>query len=744
MTNSIKSFQLLSFTKDNNLVYNDSIFTDINEKKRIKVVSIIGDARYGKSTLFNLILTSLTGDNQKTFKTGSTNKHCTNGILSCLYTLKDHENAYLFLDCQGINHEDSSRDIKLLLISYLLSDIIIFNDKSLNNSTLGKMEPIITMESLLPKKSIKKSKLIFRVVDYNLDDPIEQVLKDTLMEHNDQFQNIKKTLKKLFSEIGVCATQKFGGKYDKLLKRKNYKKFLQTEKNDYEYENESDSECSELENDYRFSKTIDYICKTLNENENDLSIDTIKKNIPEWVNSINREKNIKYEVFDTYTNYKKTTINEFWDKEFDKCIYGELKINFTQKYHNQYIQPKLDSIKKFKSKFEKHFTNLSDDIKKTEFEEKIKIQEDRINDIIIKNHNEGLNELNKILENVNFTEELGHISDSFTVKNMYDLSGFYKQRMNLISTYSQNIYNYYNKFISENDIIETAKEDVISNIAEKIKIILKLLYQENNNVFTVMKSYLKNIENDIKKNIFIPDIFDKHITLCLTEIYDPVKFSKLFEKQIKIFMDKNDENVKLIDFDKDMIDIINKINQYDMDDIKMEMYFDVFCILGDCLMEWFKYGEYLNYFYKIVSDYLNSPKVRNLYLQNINNQITNLLKSDKNRIMLNYQKIIECHPDVNKFYKIVWIKDCIYNYENDIFNEEKAIKNQIKKYITIVDKRFTFEMVKDLFTKTDNKNLLVIDFNYSDDNNLKNSVRIHVLDTINKYYINKYIDGFKK
>ena len=114
--------QSLIDIEDNKLIINSKITTS-NElyDTKIKVVSIIGRARGGKSTFLNCLLTYLEGENQNIFHMAKGDKHCTNGI--DMYYLK--ERNIVMLDFQGIWVRNSANDSKLLLLAYLSSDVII-------------------------------------------------------------------------------------------------------------------------------------------------------------------------------------------------------------------------------------------------------------------------------------------------------------------------------------------------------------------------------------------------------------------------------------------------------------------------------------------------------------------------------------------------------------------------------------------------------------------------------------------
>ena len=158
--------------KNNKLILNRNLETEhecfvINSQTPIKVVSIIGKARTGKSSFLNCLISFWENDSKNVFQMSNTDKHCTNGI--DMYYLQ--EKGILLLDFQGIWVENSSNDSKLLLLAYLMSDIIIFNEtKMLTNGTLAQFEPMLAfINDIKGNNDAFNPKLIFRVGDVSLE-----------------------------------------------------------------------------------------------------------------------------------------------------------------------------------------------------------------------------------------------------------------------------------------------------------------------------------------------------------------------------------------------------------------------------------------------------------------------------------------------------------------------------------------------------------------------------------------------
>ena len=135
------------------LIYNTALTLKSDKAASIKVVSIIGKARTGKSTFLNCLLTYWKSDSQHIFTMSDTGAHCTNGI--DIYNIE--ERSIILLDFQGIYLGNSSNDPKLLLLAYLVSDIIIFNEvRMLSNITLQQFEPMLSFINYLKGKNTLK------------------------------------------------------------------------------------------------------------------------------------------------------------------------------------------------------------------------------------------------------------------------------------------------------------------------------------------------------------------------------------------------------------------------------------------------------------------------------------------------------------------------------------------------------------------------------------------------------------
>jgi hypothetical protein len=280
--------------RDNKLVLNN----ELKEIYQTKVISIIGDARKGKSTFLNCLINFLTDENREYFKVQASLEHCTVGM----DYVKMHINGteYMFIDCQGLNYENSSEDSKYLLFLYSISNIIIFNDMNIiNNNIFTTLQPMALFMNHFKQFESLNSLLYIRIADYDLEEDSSK-LKDKLFKlQRDQFDNVRKSMLKLFSEIYVCNTLTLDRKEKHELKEGNYLSILSNEEN-------------------KFRILVENIIQKVCE------LEPMSINLEELVNSINSNKRIDYRKLDVYTLYTEKEINEFIIEE----IYKNPKLDF--------------------------------------------------------------------------------------------------------------------------------------------------------------------------------------------------------------------------------------------------------------------------------------------------------------------------------------------------------------------------------------------------------------------------------
>jgi hypothetical protein len=325
-----QSKQLILFN-DNKLVLSTNL-----ELEKTKIITVIGRARLGKSSLLNIIYSYLTGSEQETFKSSSSVKHVTQGIHYYYY---DKLNL-LILDSQGLDYSDSSNDHKILLFCYSISDMIIYNDKNIfNNSSLNCLCQLSSFVNRIENINIKPI-LVIRIADYDLDDNIDDVIKITLEHQNDQYDNIRNAMTTLFSTIIGLQTNHLD-KSDMInMKSHKYLDILKNKENNYE-------EC--IRKTLSLLDLVSFKKLTLN------TLNTL-------IYNINNNHNINYMVLDIYTQISKTQILEFIIN-IPKFAYHIISVDGSQDDYEQVYMPRFLQYQNIMNDFDTKFKLLPDNIK---------------------------------------------------------------------------------------------------------------------------------------------------------------------------------------------------------------------------------------------------------------------------------------------------------------------------------------------------------------------------------------------
>jgi len=284
--NPNKEAKKLISIKNNNLEL-ENILDNIQNYKddNIKVVSIIGSARMGKSALLNIIISKYKKYNCNVFATSKSSSNCCTTGINYFYI---PELKIVFCDVQGLNHDNSSKDPKLLLITYLISDIIIFSEaKKLNENTLQTLSPLASFLTYLEKKNIdnnnSKPVLIFRISDYTLESKPEDNLNNLLVENNDQHKNLIINIKKLFKDIKAFKTEQLDRSELKMLDANNFIGLLENEDNNYnkfisELNEYLDKVASKFNFENWYKNLVKFICEiNMNYNIKPESVEEILK-----------------------------------------------------------------------------------------------------------------------------------------------------------------------------------------------------------------------------------------------------------------------------------------------------------------------------------------------------------------------------------------------------------------------------------------------------------------------------------
>jgi hypothetical protein len=214
-------FELVNYYNINNLItINDGkidllykIELPINNKP-ISVISILGAPKSGKSILANCIATSILKTNFNLFNT-KTDINLNYGIEYIL--IETRERNILILDIIEKKDRDLSSTIKILLFVYLVSDVILYNEKkndNLNQNTKNYFSILNKINQNI-KYEFSLSTLIFNI--FNNENDMEM------------YEEISYNLNKLFSKIDINNIEISDENNIDLLNDNKYKDFLSIE-----------------------------------------------------------------------------------------------------------------------------------------------------------------------------------------------------------------------------------------------------------------------------------------------------------------------------------------------------------------------------------------------------------------------------------------------------------------------------------------------------------------------------------
>jgi hypothetical protein len=304
----------------------------------VKVVSILGKARMGKSSFLNCIASHLTKTNKKIFSSLGGFDHITKGI--DYYHMPDQN--LLLLDSQGLAYEDCSHDPMLLLFVYLVSDVIVFNERMmLQNEALKLLEPVCAFLNVIDIEDIVKPTLFFRISDGDmLGSEPQKNLDKVLAEYQDQYQSIRNSIRHLFHDpIGIVKTNQLDKAAKAYIDAGTFKPLL-----------------SDTENG--FGDAIDAILSACRRTEKNKNI----TNLPHIIDQINNKDKIDISKLDVvYLQHDKTIST--WIQEIPKENYYPISVTGTQKSFDEQVVPRQNVKKALLTAFTKKFKTVSDEIK---------------------------------------------------------------------------------------------------------------------------------------------------------------------------------------------------------------------------------------------------------------------------------------------------------------------------------------------------------------------------------------------
>ena len=305
----------------------------------VKIISIIGKARMGKSSFLNAFISKYSGKNTTIFTTQDGDDHCTLGI--DYYYIPEHN--LLLLDSQGLAHENASHDPSLLLFIYLVSNIIIFNESTmLQNSALKLIEPICTFTQYLDMDTCEKPSLIFRISDAKRGSDIHKTLEKLMAHHNDQYNSIRESVENVFAQpVKIIKTEYPQKAEDSLLSSNDYMGLLSVKENGF---------------DSAITSIIEDISAVVPR-------ENILTSIPGYIDSINNNEQININKLDIVALTHNNDILT-WLNKVSADLKSEIEVDGTQEMYEKNVVSRQAAVKKVKTEFTKRFKNITETIKK--------------------------------------------------------------------------------------------------------------------------------------------------------------------------------------------------------------------------------------------------------------------------------------------------------------------------------------------------------------------------------------------
>ena len=305
----------------------------------VKILSIIGKARMGKSSFLNAFISKCVGKNTTVFTTQDGDDHCTLGI--DYYYIP--EQNLLLLDSQGLAHENACHDPSLLLFIYLVSNTVIFNESTmLQNSALKLIEPICTFTQYLDMDTCEKPSLIFRISDAKRGSDIHKTLEKLMAHHSDQYNSIRESVENVFAQpVKIIKTEYPQKADDSLLSSNDYLTLLSEKENGF---------------DSAITSIIDDISAAVPR-------ENILTSIPGYIDSINNNEQININKLDIVALTHNNDIL-IWLNKVPAELKSEIEVDGTQEMYDKNVVTRQAAVKKVKTDFTKRFKNITETIKK--------------------------------------------------------------------------------------------------------------------------------------------------------------------------------------------------------------------------------------------------------------------------------------------------------------------------------------------------------------------------------------------
>lgn len=657
-TINIKTLKKLISIKDNNIVLNND-FTNL--EKPLKIISFLGNARIGKSTLMNCYVSNKVNNNIKIFNTSkSLEQHCTSGIDMLCLELSNYN--LILLDVQGLDLNDSKDDCKLMLFIYMISNLIIFNPKTiLDNTVLSSLQSLTSIITYIPDIESKETKpsLLFRPRDIDQDSDYNsgKNLKDMLSDISDQYSNVRESIKKLFTNIECKPTYYLDKKEKTLLSKDKFINFMDDSSNGFK------AFCSYLD--------------SMIENINEHSSENFNKRLKDLIKKINSNKNIDYTKFDITMREAECDIKEWIYKEINKTQYDvSMETDGTQENYDLVIKSRIDYrdliLSNFDKRFEKTTPKIRDKFREEilstfnkhidkVYEESVYISIESLNDI----YQTNIETFNEITDNIDLNKPI-HEQVNHVYEKIYDLIKKTKYLDIIKEKFMIKTQDFVNEIHKQvNKIYQTEKEKFNEYLEKQVsKIIVFLNHQKtlllNNHVSDIKQSFemiINKIDQLWKDGIgeqisyyTFKITIKQEPKICSTSmIYDKSELYQTIKHDPKLKEYKTEDIYLLasivINYLSQYEEEFNKLRQERLPFILEEMQQHIVIIPSDYLMIKSIYTKNMELYNDLKCDNINTLDIFN----HINNVYSQNLPWEVKSIISRYAFIVN-KLDIHKIY----------------------------------------------------------------------------------------------
>jgi hypothetical protein len=298
----------------------------------------------------NCFISHLMNSNIKVFNTSITKTgHCTSGI--DILTIETDNKTIILLDVQGFDFGDSKDDCKIMLFVFMISNIIVYNQKGILTNTVLSSFQVLTSLVVHIKDEHVKPQLLFRSIDIDYDKDEEEEdyepennLNDMLNDNReDQYTSVRKSIRKLFTSINCKPTFSIDKSEKKLLNSNNFIEFMNY-------------------GDNGFGEFCDYLLEKSDSSASYNSSDFINRVI-NVIQQINSNEKIDCKIFYSTSTQTELSIRNWEDSTIEINKYNEISVDGRQLTYDNNVVPIILYKDKILLDFDKIFSMATPSIK---------------------------------------------------------------------------------------------------------------------------------------------------------------------------------------------------------------------------------------------------------------------------------------------------------------------------------------------------------------------------------------------